>query len=114
MIGAHIKFFSNRWEDFVLFNQANADMMLNENMEGIEDLFADYLSGIEEIIAGVVSQPISSKRLQRLACAIAGFLSGYYSLANVATEDDNVDESFMSLRGAFVASLARFIKEAMP
>ena len=114
MIGAHIKFFSSRWEDFVLYYQGRADIMLNESFEGIESSFMDYLNSIEELIGRVVSQPISKERLRRLACAIAGFISGYYSFASVASEEDNVDEMFMSLRGAFVASLARFIKEAMP
>lgn len=114
MIGAHIEFFSSRWEDFVLFYQGNADMMLHENLEGIETPFAAYLSCIEELIAKTVSQPISKGRLLRLACAIAGLISGYYAFASVASEEDNVDESFISLRSAFVASLARFIKVAIP
>lgn len=114
MIGAHIKFFSRRWEDFVLYYQGRADIILNESLEGIETPFLDYLNCIEELIAKAVLQPISKDRLRRLAFAIAGFISGYYSFASVASEEDNVDESFMSLRGAFVASLARFIKEALP
>jgi AcrR family transcriptional regulator len=114
MIGAHIKFFSSRWEDFVLYYQGRADMMLHESLEGIETPFEDYLNCIEALIAKAVSEPISKERLQRLACAIAGFISGYYAFASVASEGDTVDEWFMSLRGAFVASLARFIKEALP
>ncbi len=114
MIGAHINFFSSNWENFVLFHQGSADLMLDENLEGIETPFEDYLKCIEELIVKKVPQPISKERLQRLACAIAGFISGYYSFASVATEDDNVDKWFMSLRSAFVTSLARFIKEAMP
>ena len=114
MIGAHIKFFSKNWEDFVLFHQGSADLMLIENLEGIETPFEEYLNCIEQLIAKAVSQPISKERLQRLACAIAGFISGYYSFASVATEDDDVDKWFISLRSAFVASLVRFIQEAMP
>ena len=89
-------------------------MMLHENLEGIETPFAAYLNCIEELIARTVSQPISKGRLLRLACAIAGLISGYYAFASVASEDDNVDEWFISLRSAFVASLARFIKVAIP
>lgn len=114
MIGAHIEFFSTRWEDFVLYYQGRAEMTLIESLEGIETPFLDYLNCIEGLIARVASQPIPKDRLRRLACAIAGFISGYYSIASVTSEEDNVDESFMSLRSAFVASLARFIKEALP
>jgi AcrR family transcriptional regulator len=114
MIGAHIKFFSSRWEDFVLYHQGRADIMLIESLEGIETPFLDYLNCIEELVAKAVSQPISKERLPRLAWAIAGFISGYYSFASVASEEVNVDESFMALRSAFVVSLVRFIKEALP
>lgn len=114
MIGAHIKFFSSRWEDFVLYYQGRADMVLHDSFDGIETPFITYLDAIEELIDGAVSQPISKERLTRLACAIAGFISGYYSFASVASKDDDVDESFMALRGAFVASLTRFIREALP
>lgn len=113
MIGTHIKFFSNRWEDFVLYYQGRADIMLNESLEGIETPFLEYLSCIEELIHGAMAKPISEERLRRLAYAIAGFISGYYSFASVASEEDDLDASFMALRSAFVASLARFIKEAL-
>lgn len=114
MIGTHIKFFSNRWEDFVLYFQGRADIMLDESLEGIETPFLAYLGCIEELIEGALSKPISKERLRRLAYALAGFISGYYSFASVASNEDNIDESFMSLRSAFVASLSRFIKEALP
>ncbi len=114
MIGTHIKFFSNRWEDFVLYQQGRADIMLDESLEGIEAPFLDYLGCIEELIEGALARPISKGRLRRLAYALAGFISGYYSFASVATKDDDVDGSFMALRSAFVASLARFIQEALP
>jgi AcrR family transcriptional regulator len=114
MIGTHIKFFSNRWEDFVLYYQGRADIMLNESLEGIETPFLEYLSCIEELIEGALSKPISKERLRRLAYALAGFISGYYSFASVASEEDDLDGSFMALRSAFVVSLARFIKEALP
>ena len=114
MIVAHIKFFSNRWVDFVMFYQGRADIMLNDSFEGIEAPFNNYLNCIEKIIDNAVTQPVSKDRLRRLACAIAGFISGYYSFASVASKEDNVDEIFMSLRGAFASSLARFIKDALP
>lgn len=114
MINAHIEFFSNRWEDFVLYYQGGAELTLNEGYDGLETPFLKYLNCIEDLIEAVIRQQVSKARLRRLACAIAGFISGYYSFASVASEEDNVDESFMSLRSAFVASLSRFIKEALP
>jgi AcrR family transcriptional regulator len=114
MIRAHIEFFSNRWEDFVFYYQGSADLMLDESYDGIETPFLRYIGHIEDLIERVIAQPVSKNRLRRLACAIAGFISGYYSFASVASQDDDVDASFASLRSAFVASLARFIQEALP
>ena len=115
LIGAHVDFFSTRWEDFVLFYQGRADLQLVNSYEGIETPFLDYLNSIEILVDSVLSAPISRPAARRLACAIAGFISGYYSFAVIASEkDDDVDKSFHSMRSAFVASLVRFINEALP
>jgi len=115
LIGAHVDFFSTRWEDFVLFYQGRADLQLVNSYDGIETPFLDYLNSIERLVDSVLTSPISRPAARRLACAIAGFISGYYSFAVIASEkDDDVDKSFHSLRSAFVASLVRFINEALP
>jgi AcrR family transcriptional regulator len=114
MIKAHVDFFSHRWEDFVLFYQGRADLTLAESYQGLETPFMEYLNCIEKLVDSAVVQPISKPVLRRLACAIAGFISGYYSFAVISTDDQDVDKTFMSLRSAFVASLARFITEALP
>lgn len=114
IIMAHIKFFSRRWEDFVLYYQGRADLTLNDSYGGLETPFLKYIGCIEQLVDEVISPPISKQRLRRLACAVAGFISGYYSIASVSSVDDDVDRSFLSLRSAFVVALARFIREAMP
>jgi AcrR family transcriptional regulator len=114
MIGAHIRYFSKRWEDFVLYYLGRADLTLEETHEGLETPFLNYISSIEKLIDYTIPEPISKPRLRRLACAIAGFISGYYSFASVSSTSEDVDKEFMSLRKAFVASLARFVREALP
>jgi hypothetical protein len=114
LIGAHIDFFRDRWQDFVLYYQGRADLTLEHSHEGLETPFLEYLKSIEKLVDGAVAQPISKPRLRRLACAIAGFIGGYYSFVSVAAQDEDVDRSFSQLRSAFVASLARFILEALP
>ncbi len=114
MIGVHLEFFSQRWEDFVMFYLGRADLTLVESYEGMETPFIDYLYCIENLVDSAISQPIPRPMLRRLACAVAGFISGYYSFAVIASEGEDVDKPFMSLRSAFVASLVRFIKEAIP
>jgi len=114
VIGTHIRFFSDRWKDFVMYYQGRADLTLDESFEGLETPFLIYLKSIERLIDGTTEKPISDARLRRLACAIAGFISGYYSFASVASLGQDVDTEFMSLRKAFVTSLAKFARESIP
>lgn len=114
MIGAHIEFFSARWEDFVLYYQGRADLTLQQGYEGIETPFLSYLEGVEALIDNVIKRRLSSITLRRIGCAVAGFVSGYYAFAAIASEGEDVDKALRSLRGALVAGLVRFINEAMP
>ena len=114
IIGVHIEFFSRRWEDFVLYFQGRGDIHLAEGYEGIENRYLDYLESMEVLIESVIKVQISKKSLRRIVCAAAGFVSGYYSFAVIATEDEDVDQTLRSLRGALVASLTRFISESLP
>lgn len=114
LIGAHIEFFSTRWEDFVLYFQSRADLTLQEGYSGIETPFINYLDRIEALLASVISYHLPKPVLTRLACAVTGLVSGYYSFVVIASTDEDVDEALRSLRGAMVASMARFIMEAAP
>lgn len=114
MIQVQIDFFSDRWEDFVLYFQGRADLILNEGYEGIDTPFIDYLCTIENLLDSVIKYHLSKATLRRIACAVTGFISGYYSFSSISTDVDDVGETFRGVRGALVASLARFIKEAVP
>ena len=114
IIQAHIGFFSTRWKDFVLYYQGRADFTLDESFEGLEKPFIRYGKSIEKLIDASIPESISDERLRRTANAIAGFTSGYYSFASIASADQDIDKEFESLRKAFVKSLARFAREALP
>ncbi len=114
LIGAHIKFFSNRWEDFVLFFQSRTELTLDQSYEGIETPFVEYLKRVEELLAPTIKRPLPQPILQRIACAVVGFVSGYYAFASIVSQEDDIDSTFRSLRGAMVESLARFVQEATP
>jgi AcrR family transcriptional regulator len=114
LIQVHTEFFSNRWEDFVLFFQGRADLTLQVSYSGIDTPFVDYIERMESLLDSVIEHRISKPALRRIACAVAGFLSGYYSFAVISPQGEDIDETFRSLRGAMVASLVRFIKETAP
>ena len=114
VIQTHISFFSNRWQDFVLYYQGRADLTLDESYDGLDKPFLKYAKSIEKLIDGSISEPISDTRLRRIANAIAGLVSGYYSFASIASDGEDIDKEFRSLRKAFVTSLARFARDAVP
>ena len=114
IIGAHIEFFSERWQDFVLYFHARADLALEDSYPGLEPAFMGYLACIEDLIANALGRPATDVVLRRIACAVAGLVSGYYSFAAIASEEDDIDAAFRGLRGAMVASLTRFVAEASP
>ncbi len=114
MIKVHIEFFSTRWEDFVLYFQGRADLKLKEGYSGIEQPFLLYLETIENQLDSVIKHRLPKPLLRRIACATAGFVSGYYSFSVISSEDEDVEKTLQSLRGALVASLTRFISEALP
>ena len=113
LIGAHIEFFSNRWEDFAIYFQGRSDLILQEGYSGIETPFVEYLECIEGLLESVIKYRLSQPVLRRIACAITGFVSGYYSFATIESQSEDIDEVFASLQGAMVASLSRFIQETV-
>jgi hypothetical protein len=114
IIKIHIDFFRNRWEDFVLYFQGLAGLKLQESYSGLEEPFLTYLESIENLVDSVIKHRLPPPLLRRFGCAVAGFVSGYYSFAVISTEDEDVDKALVEMRGAFVSSLTRFINEALP
>lgn len=113
IITVHVEFFSTRWEDFVLYYQGRADLKLKEGYSGLEIPFIRYLEAIEHIIDPAIRHRLDSALLRRIGCAVAGFLSGYYSFAAIASEDEDVDANLLTLRSALVSSMTKFIQGAM-
>lgn len=113
IIGVHIDFFSDRWEHFVLYLQGSADLTLKEGYTGLELHFLRYLKRLGTLIDSVVKHELSEDLLRRLGCAVAGFVSGYYSFLNIGSEGQDVEKVFTEMRDAFVAALAKFINESM-
>jgi len=113
IVKVHIEFFNGRWEDFVLYFQGRADLTLKEGYAGINQPFLKYLEAIEDLVESVIKRRLPKSMLRRFGCAVAGFVSGYYSFAVIDSVDEDVDKSLMEMRGAFVSSLARFMNIAL-
>jgi AcrR family transcriptional regulator len=113
IILAHVKFFSGRWEDFILYFQGRADLTLEEGYGGLESPYVEYLDCIERLIDGTIERKIPPNLLRKIACAVAGLVSGYYSFALIDTDSGQIEEAMRSVRGALVAGLSEFTREAV-
>jgi AcrR family transcriptional regulator len=114
ILNAHIIFFNNRWEDFVLYFQGRADLILEKGYEGIDTPFISYINAIGAEIDKAVNYELSKSALLRVACAISGFISGYYSFSTISSDtDEDTEKVFEPVRGALVASLSRFVNTAL-
>lgn len=114
IILAHIGFFDDRWEEFVLYFQGRSEMILDNGYEGLDTPFISYQKNIEELIDEMIETHLPKPTLRRIACAITGFISGFYSFSLITTPDEEIHKTLNMMRSALVASLVRFIKEALP
>ncbi|MBU0985529.1 MAG: TetR/AcrR family transcriptional regulator [candidate division Zixibacteria bacterium] len=109
LIVAHIRYFDDRWQDFVLYYQGRAELTLAMPFEGIESPFLRYMKVIERLVGGAAGElAVDEQKLQRIACSLAGFISGYYSFARIAPVGDNLEAELLPIRASFVRSLVRF------
>ena len=114
IILAHIDFFKNRWEDFVLYFQGRSEIILDNGYEGLDTPFISYQKNIESLIDEMIHTHLPKPTLRRIACAITGFISGFYSFSLIITPDEEIHKTLHTMRSALVESLVRFIKEALP
>jgi len=114
LIAAHLEFFSTRPADLVLYFQGRADLTLKEGYEGLDEPILKHLNHVATLIDEVIQYHLSESTLTRIACAVAGFVSGYFSFAAIAYEERELEKTLKPVRKALVVGLSRFIKEAIP
>ena len=114
LIKAHLEFFATRMDDFILYFQGRADLTIKESYEGIDEPILAYLDHIADLLDDVIMYHLQRNTLIRIAWAVAGFVSGYFSFAVISYEEEKLDETLEPVRKALVVGLSRFIKEAIP
>ncbi|UCH25766.1 MAG: TetR/AcrR family transcriptional regulator [Trueperaceae bacterium] len=112
-ISAHLEFFHARRDDFILYFQGRADMMLQEGYQGIDEPIFLYLERLAQLIAGITNHHLSTETLKRITNAVAGFVTGYFAFASISVEEQELQETFGPLRKTLVASLSRYIREEL-
>lgn len=110
LLDAHVLFFKQNVKQFLLLFQGQVLLKLQQDVSNGLDLpYMRYLEVIERRLAPFIPQPVDWAKVRRLACALAGFVSGFLSFAMIGMREQEIENSLGPLRRAFVASSAIFL-----
>jgi AcrR family transcriptional regulator len=110
IINVHYRFFRDNTEEFILLFQGRLflklDRQITEHMEGP---FSRYLELIEDLISPFLSEKVDILRIRRFACAVAGFVFGFFSFMMIGMGSEEIETGIKPLRQSFVKSLTTFL-----
>ncbi len=110
LLNVHYDFFLNNSDEFVLLFQGRLLLKLERKIsQDMEGPFSGYLEKIESLLEPFVTVKVDIVRIRRLACAVAGFVFGFFSFAMIGMEGDDIETSLKPLRQSFVKSLSAFV-----
>ena len=110
LLNAHYRFSIEAREEFLMLFQGKLLLRLeSDTLDELEEPYMRYLEAIEEQVSSYLSPRIAAIKIRRLACAVAGFVFGFFSFAMIGMKEDEVESSVKPLRRAFVHSLCAFL-----
>jgi len=110
LLNAHYEFFVDSSEEFLLLFQGKLLLKLrSDTLDELEEPYLRYLEEIENQVSSYLSPRIEPMKLRRLACAVAGFVFGFFSFAMIGMTSDEIETSIKPLRRVFIRSLCGFL-----
>jgi AcrR family transcriptional regulator len=110
VIDVHYKFFQENTDEFILLFQGRLFLKLDRQITGqMEGPFSRYLESIEKLLSPFVSEKVDIVRIRRFACAVAGFVFGFFSFAMIGMGSEEIESGIKPLRQTFVKSLSMFL-----
>lgn len=110
LLNAHYEFSVGAKEEFMLLFQGKLLLRLeSETLDELEEPYLRYLEEIENKVSIYLSPRIDPIKIRRLACAVAGFVFGFFSFAMIGMTPDEIETSIKPLRRVFVRSLSAFL-----
>jgi AcrR family transcriptional regulator len=109
-LDAHYQFFLDSTEEFILLFQGKLMAKLqSDTADELEEPYLRYLEEIESQVASYLSPRIGAVKIRRLACAVAGFVFGFFWFAMIGMNSDEIETSVKPVRRTFVRSLCAFV-----
>jgi len=110
LLNAHYEFLVDCKEEFLLLFQGKLLLKLqSDTLDELEEPYLRYLEEIENQVSTYLSPKIDPVKIRRLACAVAGFVFGFFSFAMIGMTEDEIERSIKPLRRVFVRSLCAFL-----
>ena len=110
LLNAHYGFSTGSKEEFLLLFQGKLLLKLqSDTLDELEEPYLRYLGEIEDQVSTYLSPRIDPLKVRRLACAVAGFVFGFFSFAMIGMTSDEIGTSIKPLRRVFVRSLCSFL-----
>lgn len=110
LLNVHYEFSINAREEFLLLFQGKLLLKLESDAaDDLEEPYLRYLREIEEQVSTYLSPRIAPLKVRRLACAVAGFVFGFFSFAMIGMSAEEIETSIAPLRRVFVGSLVTFL-----
>jgi len=111
LVQVHVRFFAEHPDEFVLLFRGRMLMKLRRNEPvTVEEPLVGYLDEIQHQVVPHVAPPVDPGKVRRLAYALAGFVSGFFSFATLGIGSDEIERTLGPLRHAFVAGASAFLK----
>ena len=111
LLNAHYEFYINAKEEFLLLFQGKLSLKLQiNNPDELEESYLRYLTEIESQISSYLSSKIKPVKVRQLACAVAGFIFGYFSFSMISMSANEIEMSIKPLRKVYVKSLRAFLE----
>jgi len=110
LLNSHYAFSVDCKEEFILLFQGKLLLRLqSETLDELEEPYLRYLQEVENQVSPYLSPRIDPIKIRRLACAVAGFVFGFFSFAMIGMNSDEIERSIKPLRQVFVKSLCIFL-----
>ena len=114
LVNGHAEFFLNHRDEYVMLFESRMLLKLNGGpAPGVERLYEDYLCRIEELLRPFLPDQVDNVKLRCLACAIAGFVSGFLSFSMIAMDPQAVKESMEAMRVAFLGGVMSLVERSL-
>ena len=108
---AHYEFYTDAKEEFLLLFQGKLSLKLQgDSPDELEESYLRYMTEIENQISSYLSSKTNPVEIRQLACAVAGFVFGYFSFSMISMTADEIEMSIKPLRKVYVKSLRAFLE----